>query len=470
MKEIKTLLNNYRPKEISFIKEYYNSRNGVGKKKLKLINLILNKKCTSNSTASKVIYNKTPDSSLSQLKKRLKEDLLNFYTLFSFEDHSHDEKDNVELKCLLLITQSNILVKRGLIDVGIEMLRKANDLANQYEIYPLCFLTIEKIHSLQAVNPNHNKSEYCKVELKKTTEAISRYTLLKRLSLDNEISKEKLIRTFCHTDNNTESVSLKFLFHKSLTQSFKTQKKFQDAAMSATEMISFIKQKPEVISNRDKVLSFVESANLHLRLNKYRGAEVYAKTALKFTENDIFLKFKAYEVYFLATFYRLNLDECYLIYQEVQKNIDIVSDEVKSKWALYGAYLFFVKNDYKESLKILQKSKFKNTSTSWIFNFRILELMNILELKDYDWATYKVESFRKLVSKHKEREIDKYVWVYQFFRELLNNSYNYKLTLKKMNIDTWKLKEFMHNYEWNPLGYELLRPFSWLIQKTSNLG
>ena len=84
LKGLTRIVQSFKPAECELIREYYlRENNGSATKRLQLFDLLNNRLAKSSDQVSKLLYNRKPDSGFSQLKKRLKEDLLDFMVFFS---------------------------------------------------------------------------------------------------------------------------------------------------------------------------------------------------------------------------------------------------------------------------------------------------------------------------------------------------------------------------------------------------
>lgn len=115
--------------------------------------------------------------------------------------------------------------------------------------------------------------------------------------------------------------------------------------------------------------------------------------------------------------------------------IDFVAQNRRQKllqvgWSLLKSGLLFMQNKFRESNTwLLSHENLLNEKSHTILWAKLLELLNILEMQDYDWFEYKLESFRKRLRRCGMQSMER-IWIlYQLFNSLRKYDYNYKTTL-----------------------------------------
>jgi alpha-D-ribose 1-methylphosphonate 5-triphosphate synthase subunit PhnL len=97
--------------------------------------------------------------------------------------------------------------------------------------------------------------------------------------------------------------------------------------------------------------------------------------------------------------------------------------------------------------------------------FRILEVLQLLELEDYDWIDFKLETLRKFVSRNRKLKNPRIDGIIKVLYALQAKSYD----LTRLNKSTLELIKKLNSsekgWEWNPLGFELVRFDAWLERK-----
>jgi hypothetical protein len=136
------------------------------------------------------------------------------------------------------------------------------------------------------------------------------------------------------------------------------------------------------------------------------------------------------------------------------------------KWLYYSANIEFMQGDYKSVLKTLKRHSFIKTDKSgWRLGFRILELMALVELEQYDNLPYRLDTFRKMLSSITEADVTRPRAVWVLMNRLVKESFDFKAVDKKQKEEIGLLRAGEGNYFWDPRGYEIIRFDEWWAGK-----
>lgn len=87
-----------------------------------------------------------------------------------------------------------------------------------------------------------------------------------------------------------------------------------------------------------------------------------------------------------------------------------------------------------------------NDGTHLNLSAKLFELLNILELEDYDWFEYKIQAYRKRLERFGIQKIQRIKMLYDLLCTLRRTTYNYKETIRleepkiaiyKVTINAW---------------------------------
>ena len=92
-------------------------------------------------------------------------------------------------------------------------------------------------------------------------------------------------------------------------------------------------------------------------------------------------------------------------------------------------------------------------------------MLCIIELKNYDWLEYRTETFRKLLSTVRTKNIARPKIILKLLKALIKENYDFKAVtnLQKENLNL--LKKGESDYRWDPDGYEIIRFDTWWMEK-----
>lgn len=137
-----------------------------------------------------------------------------------------------------------------------------------------------------------------------------------------------------------------------------------------------------------------------------------------------------------------------------------------SKWLYMDANIKFIQGDYKATLQLLDRHSFlKSDRTGWRLGYKILEMMCIVEMGNYDWLPYRIDAFRKLVSDIKKENTARPKLILKLLKRLIKENFDFDATTKKMSEEYALLQSNTGDYFCDMLGYEVIRFDEWWAGK-----
>jgi hypothetical protein len=98
----------------------------------------------------------------------------------------------------------------------------------------------------------------------------------------------------------------------------------------------------------------------------------------------------------------------------------------------------------------------------------MLEIMILFEQNDEDWLEYKIENFRKLISRYKCKTLKRIHLSFQVFSKMQKSLFNAGLQDYLYDPVLFKLQNENEGLEWRPSSSELIRYDGWITAKTKN--
>jgi hypothetical protein len=460
MIELKDIITHFKPKQLQLIQKFYKNSDKQSQKKLLLLQLIINKKHVDSEDASEILYHRKPDSAISQLKKRLKEDLIYFLTLFSRDMY----EDDPELKCRNLILQSDVLLYKGLPMQSNDALLKAKKIAEKYELYVQDIAIREKILQRSIIG---QETAVFQEAFEKSLLDLQNYFGSKQFAKnDFVIESQKELDEFNQkyfqlqkllVVNGQSKIKIWFLL-----ASLQYYRQYNDFS----RLEDIIKELSPMLDNNN--LTGIDTASaLHkcaltcLFIRRYDDALQFTVKCIKILEQIRAYDLRAYETLFLAHYRKQNYNEAREVVAQVNRIDGVAHDKnFSSKWDYFMAGLEFNKGHFRESLNWLNKSN-NHAGVDYALNQRILELLNIIELNELSWMGYKLENLRKQLFRFKNKNIERFRLIYLLLKNLWDNNLNFSLTCALSQDKILKLKE-------NPniaLSYELVNVEDWITSK-----
>ena len=485
MIDLHSIVLNLKSKEKDFIRRFYTCKQGKECKKLKLLNLILKSNNLSNCTGAQILYNKKPNSTFSQLKRRLKNDLLHFILLFESEEEEPTEKiDTAKIKCTNLILQSGILTKRELFEESLNTLKKAEALAQKYEFFDLLLTINDRMAISYNMNGEFKQLDKCRKNIKSYQDYQNLYIQIKYFYqevklvefhgfLNDNGNKQDSIENWESISNKLNQVnhnnnlsSIKYWHLKALMQFQIFNKNYKEAHKLAINSLALIEENQYLFPDSYKAKAYLDIAKINVYLNEYDVALKMANRALHTKENKDHIKIRAYELFFYAYMGKREYKEALDVILHSEKLcLNNANNDIKYRWLYFKANVKFMQEEYGDSMKCLQQIYLAKYDRNFIICYKILELMIIAEFEDYSWYENKMENFRKLLSPYRNGELLRCLKIFQVLKSLLETNFNFKKTLQLESENLTAIYTDYTPHSKNPMGYEIIRLDEWLIRK-----
>lgn len=439
---ITRIIQTFKPAECEFIRDYYlRKSNGSATKRLQLFDLLKNQLSRDNEQVCRLLYNRKPDSGFSQLKKRLKQDLLDFMVFFPSTKSDSPDNSAVELECRKLFVQAKMLVHRGIEDMAIDVLKRINKLAKDFDLPQMKALSLGLLQDISDQSFRDFTVDSAKIErdLEVHLAKVKSRNLYRRLAEkglaeleDNSEDKELIVRlkSLCET---SWTPSLGFWHHLIALKVNLLKDRVGKAYWHGLRLDQALKSHGASLS-KDELFDFYhEMAVLLTKARKQSRAELYARKAEMLCSNDCEDLLRILEIRFVLAFSKKEYGSCLEIWQEAMSHSKIENDDSNYlTWVFFEACLEFIQNDFEQSLVLLRKSTDLCRDKSGFFiEHRLLEILNLIELGEHDLLEYKVESFRKLIEYHQDKCADRIHGVMRLLRTLVRTGYNLEVTYRE---------------------------------------
>ncbi|CAN5141506.1 hypothetical protein BH09BAC1_BH09BAC1_29340 [soil metagenome] len=142
------------------------------------------------------------------------------------------------------------------------------------------------------------------------------------------------------------------------------------------------------------------------------------------------------------------------------------SDMLYGKWLFYKAAAQFTDRKLEEALNTLYADNtLLKDKAGWLFGHRLLEIMILMERKDYELIDFRIEALRKLLQRQKHKSITRIKAIFQILHLFVRGGYNYRDTAIEAKSQLELLEGNAELYFWDPLGFETIRFDTWFRAK-----
>jgi hypothetical protein len=491
MKTITKLIRNMKPGEIKLIRHFYQLRRGYEvKKKEKLLVLALTKPDCTDEEARKYLYSTRNSSAFSNLKQRMKADVLNILLLQEGEGRYRSPYARAVFDCRRLLLQGEVLLSRGIYGDAIDLLDKAIELAVKYELYAeqTQALDIYRAHTVM----REDGKDFAKISqrisrsihlLQKVANAKARHYELTVPGLFRSDRCPELLRNgraylqeMGNDYQETGSNRIGFYYHASAIHYNCKARDYEAALFHARELLDLVGS-----SDVFKADSYKAGANMQIAnalLNLYRPAEAveHARIAIHNFKSGMLNELMALEKLYFCYIRTGEFDKAKDVLEKAFANSSLDYNEFTSaKWWFFKAGLEFLNGEPDKALRSLKGCQaLLKDKTGWLLGYCIFEMMCRVENGNLDWFEYRSESMKKILKRYVDNKNDhndkRIRLIYQVMKTLKYNSYDLNLTLEKEEYNLSLLREGKDQYYWDPTGYEIVRFDEWIKNKAQSSG
>lgn len=469
MKDLSRLIHAVTDEESESVIRYYSLNNNGSSKRLKLFNMVRWKDINDDHLASKKLYNSRPCAAFSQLKKRLKEDILNI--LLSREaSPGKSPKNFVDAEALALkyVLYGKMLLNRGLTEEAIDVLKKAFKLARDHEAFEVEALA-HSVFKTYAISQYSEELADAEQDFAAHVDDFYQLMKLNLHSLQHPIvlkDAEYPASQVRRAKKRNASIRLRYFSAHQKLEGLLLEKQYCKAQEVANGILTDVKANGHLFSSSQKGRFYLNLSKVKLGLELFEEVIYYGKLSSELFKPFEEKKLEALITVFKAYFHVQDLAKA----KAMLKTCDSMAHSMKkdlSEIPLFQAYQLFGEGNYRGSVKSLnQFFRRSKPPIEVLLNGRMLELQNLLEIKDYDWFDYKLDSFRKIVKYHASDQLsERFTLIYKVFTELKRCSYQKESLIDGCKNELLnKLKDKESGYYWNPLGSELVPVHCWLIK------
>lgn len=475
MENLVHLIECLKANEVQLIKSFYKAKRGSNKK-LQLFKLVQSGKIKTNEQGASKIYNLPPNSAFCHLKKRLEQDILDFL-LFSPSTQAEVDAAAEELKCRKLFMQGKILLSRGVYQEGMSLLRKTSQIAEKYEFPDIKLLSDDILTSHSHVKVRSKQYENL---ISRSLNQLGNIYNAKAINydlVDNRLKEPGDFEEHKNTENSVfrlkqdclhrGSKQACYWYHLALLRNSYHKKEFSKAKGYALELLEFLQAEPLIRSKSRLANVYLNLAKILINLKDHSQSIAAANKALPLLSQKTLEQLQALEVSFFAHFRSGKLIEAELICQKAVYHPQL-SEFLKRRWSMLHAALKFSQNHFQIVNQTINRHGYhKNDGESRLLGQRLLEMLNILELEDYDWFEFKLESFRKKVAHLKFDTSIRIKMIYQLFKGLLKSNFNYWEAINAEQESFNLLNGNNLDLNWDPMGHELINVRDWIMVKAN---
>lgn len=448
------------------------------KKRLKLVNLLEDPELYSNTKAANFIYTKGEvASTFTHLKQRVRDDLLAMLLLQDTERHSQSPYRQAEIDCRRNILEGDILLKKGIYDPAVKALERAYKLAEVYELPNERILVADLLRTHLGFKRGEKVYRSFEGDVERNYALLGDLLEVKQLyynillpnMFSRNITKEYVDECkvafermqVLYEGNSSPNVAY-FMYLTGLYY-YTFVSDWQQAISIGKELLQLVHSEPSINSYLRVANANLQIGSSLMKLYRFDEAADYAKLAVDIFKGGAMNELVSLEQLFLAVFNAHQMDRCNEVIDKAFHHSKIrSSDTIYGKWLFYKAGVQFMAGDTDNALTTLhQDTTLLKDRSGWLFGHRLLELMILIERKEFDLTDFRVEALRKLLQRQKHKETARMKTIFQVLYQFIRSGYHKKQTLLETQQQMDMLTDGQGDHYWDPQGYELIRFDPW---------
>jgi len=482
MENLRSIILSLKPGEVQLVRDFYQVKTQKHNcKRLELFELVLGAVVDSDYQAALLIYNRQPDSAFSQLKRRLKEDILNFLMACPSEKVFQSAAVQAELSARKMYIQGGILLSRGVYDEAVSLLKKALRIAEKYELTTLQIEVTDTLRSHSGAKDGLEQLTTYGQNLDQCLHVQGQLMQAKTLNYQLAAPKQQLgdvtvgaidsaadqLHQLKESFQHTQSAKVGFWYYQSAIQYHLGIRDYLQAYQLGNELLQLVIDRPAIHSQANVASIHMELSRILIHLGRYTNAIEHANRARSMFKSGMLNELHALEALFYGSFRSHDYTNAASIIKKAQQHQHYKSvDWMPSKWQYLKAWLCFAQKRFSESLHTLQQiNTYRKGHSTWALGLKLLEMLNIIEQGEYDWFENKVENFRKQLQPDGQPVNTRCKVIYKIFNTLTRTSFDYKHTVTIEESNLRSLNEGQGLLYWDPMGYELIPVNLWIQKK-----
>jgi tetratricopeptide (TPR) repeat protein len=485
MENLIALVESLRPGEIQLIQHLYSFKNNPeNKKRDRLLRLIVEKEAKDDETALFILYGDKSHSAFSQLKTRLREDIMNVLLLQDPSVKFTARYAQASFDCRRSIIQGEMLLARGVYQEAISVLSRAAKLAKKYELFaeqviiedilrnhvtaksgtkPFAELSesiesaIEKLDKLQRIKHDHYM--------------MTRPDLCRAAGMEFAAGAKKIMEKLEEEISNEPSARMLFYYHIAALNYHSYFHNYELALTHGTALLSLV-ETDQVLQSRANLAGVnLEIAGIMLHLSRNSEALKHAQASMECFKPGMLNELNSMYKMFFAYFRENEMEKAEALLQQALKHRQLkYNDLLNAQWMLIKAAMEFKKGEFQASVKTLKKDNtLTRDKSGWLIGYHLMDIMNMLEVADNNvWIDNKIESLKKVMYRQSDRveeDNPRFTAIIKLLQSLVSSGYNYTETIEEEKELLKQLAEGRGRYHWNPAGPEVIRFDQWMLAK-----
>ena len=485
MERLISLVKILRRGEKRLLRHLYSAiTNGEDPLRLELFNLVESGKVKSDEAALIALGKNHSTSAYSHLKNRLREDILNVLLLQESPKRIAQANRAATFECRKKLAQAYVLISRGAFQEGIEVLKFAQTIAERYELVAeivlMNHLIREAVHLVKDAKQLHRVNSDINNNVEKWRDILRAEELALVMTAPNlfkeatgveEGISTKLIEELQSLFERNGSARIGLWYYLAYIEYTTSNAMYLEAIDAGKKFVILVENNPSIHSKND-----IAGSNQMLG-SAYLNVRDYVNSVIHFTNSD-----KNFPV--AGNNRLINLELLYRAYLgsgNFDKALEIVHlalnhPRVKAKpatlprWYFLQSCVQFVSGDIDSAYRNLNRDTYLTKQRDdWNVQFRLLEIMIMIEKKEEEWIDFRIQTLRKFFARNRKLLTPRVKASLDILSALLRKGLEFDELSKNTESLLYQSIEESEGYKWNAVGAEVIRLDHWVQSKRKKL-
>ncbi len=448
VKSVLEVLSKLSADEKATIRTYLGTFSQKAGRSIKLFDHLVNFKAgvDNEEKIEESVYKTSNPVAFSRLVLRLRDKILEALIIDVNIDRegAYPELTRINIQLRKNITQAQILLGHGLRELAESIFEKVIDQCEKYEFYDELLLALRFLIRQKTLDLNNGK------ELKTLLRKYEKFEKFKNAVLHSELNYHKVIsNTEFHSESSlkaewlrgildelstdfkkTRSIQIGYFYFYIEAEFYQVQRNYKGARKSLLNITRLLES--SVVMNKPSIMAGVlfNLANNDLYLTQFDRCYSTADKSLVFLKVSSFNHEQALELMFYAKYYEGDYKVATNIIFQLLPEFQPASSFRKGKRNFLLASCYFMQEDFTTALRYLRLiNPIETDKSGWNIGMKLLLLMALIELKEFDEVSVKVENFRRFVvaegmQNHRAKMIS------SILQTLIYSGYDFKATYK----------------------------------------
>ena len=459
--------------------------NSEEKLRLKLFKLIDSGAVSTDHEAKEKLDSTGGDSAYSHLKRSLKEDILNVLLMQDTSKRLAQANRAAELDCRKKVAQSHLLLLRGAQIEGMKVLRSALRIADKYELLAerlqINYLLREKFlgrgTSTELVELNDRINKDLKryealLNVQERSFMLASPEFARKLrNRSNDKKNLELIEEIRKLYRKYKLARIGFWYYMAATEYHAARSNYESVVELGLEFLRLVEKSPAVYSKTNMAGVNQTVGSAYLQIHEYQKARSHFESSTVLFPKSGFNRLQSLQ-FLVQAEAALELYDAALAHAEqaiAHPRIN-ARENLLPQWLFIQSSLELLLGDAERSFKTINQDGgfLVKQVDEWNIQFRLLEMLQLIEFKDEEWLEFKFNATRRFLNRHKELFSPRVRVAIEVISALLRNGLDFDALTERHQLMIQMSLDAKDEYVWAPTSPEIVRVDKWVSSKISN--